>query len=237
MGANATTFVPSYTSGEVLTAANLSVTNSGIPVFANSTARTAAFGGTGEKTLAEGQYSYLEDTNVTSFWDGAAWQPVGASALTLIKTQTIGTAVTSVAVTDAFNATYDNYFITINGGVGSTDINLSTILTGSTANYYEGRFALTYSSAAITGGVINNGSNWEGVGTANTSTIFYAINISSPFLAKYTYANATYYNGSSAILSLNEHRVNTSYSGFTIGTNGMGNLTGGTIRVYGYANS
>ena len=49
MGANATTFVPAYVSGEVLTAADLTVTNSGIPVFADSTARDNSFGGTGEK--------------------------------------------------------------------------------------------------------------------------------------------------------------------------------------------
>jgi len=52
MGANATTSDPSYVAGEVLTAADLNVTNSGIPVFADSTARTNGFGGSGEKTLA-----------------------------------------------------------------------------------------------------------------------------------------------------------------------------------------
>ena len=93
MGANATTFVPAYVSGEVLTAANLTVTNSGIPVFADSTARTAAFGGTGEKVLAEGQYAYLESDNSTSFWDGSAWQPVAATPQVAIfnETQASGT--------------------------------------------------------------------------------------------------------------------------------------------------
>jgi hypothetical protein len=43
MGVNATTFVPAYVAGEVLTAANLTVTNSGVPVFADTTARDAAF--------------------------------------------------------------------------------------------------------------------------------------------------------------------------------------------------
>jgi hypothetical protein len=42
MGLNSTTFVPAYTSGEVLTAADLTVTNSGVPVFADTTARDAA---------------------------------------------------------------------------------------------------------------------------------------------------------------------------------------------------
>jgi hypothetical protein len=38
MGANAVTTVPVYVAGEVLTAADLNITNSGIPVFADSTA-------------------------------------------------------------------------------------------------------------------------------------------------------------------------------------------------------
>ncbi len=79
MGANAVTTVPVYTAGEVLTAADLNITNSGIPVFASTVERDAAFGGTGEKTLAEGQFAYLETGNVTQYYDGAAWQSVSAA--------------------------------------------------------------------------------------------------------------------------------------------------------------
>lgn len=79
MGANATTSVPTYTSGDVLTAANLNITNSGIPVFADAAARDAAFDGTGEKTLAEGQFAFLEDTNATQVYDGTVWAAVGGA--------------------------------------------------------------------------------------------------------------------------------------------------------------
>lgn len=110
MGANATTFVPAYVSGEVLTAADLTVTNSGIPVFADSTARDAAFGGTGEKVLAEGQYAYLESTNATQYYDGATWQPVGASAGLVYITGASFTSAASVSLaTNSFSTTYDNY--------------------------------------------------------------------------------------------------------------------------------
>lgn len=78
MGANATTTVPVYVAGEVLTAADLNITNSGIPVFADSTARDAGFGGTGEKTLAEGQFAYLESDNRVYYYDGAAWLQVSS---------------------------------------------------------------------------------------------------------------------------------------------------------------
>ena len=77
MGANAQTSVPTFTAGEVLTAANMNISaRTGIPVFATTVTRDAAFGGTGEKTLAEGQFAYLEDSNTTQYYDGAAWQSV-----------------------------------------------------------------------------------------------------------------------------------------------------------------
>ena len=72
MGANATTSVPVYVAAEVLTAADLNITNSGIPVFATTVTRDAAFGGAGEKTLAEGQFAYIEATDTTQYYDGAA---------------------------------------------------------------------------------------------------------------------------------------------------------------------
>ena len=81
MGANAQTSVPAFTAGQVLTAAQVTQINTGIPVFASSTERDAAFGGAGEKTLAEGQFAYLEDTDAVQVYDGSAWQTVGASSV------------------------------------------------------------------------------------------------------------------------------------------------------------
>jgi len=77
MGANAVTTVYDFTAGQVLTAAQMDNVNCGIPVFATTTTRDAAFGGTGEKTLAEGQFAYIEATNTTQYYDGSAWQPLG----------------------------------------------------------------------------------------------------------------------------------------------------------------
>ena len=56
MGANAQTSVPLYAAAEVLTAANMNISaGTGVPVFATTVTRDAAFGGAGEKVLAEGQ--------------------------------------------------------------------------------------------------------------------------------------------------------------------------------------
>jgi hypothetical protein len=106
MGANAVTTVPVYVAGEVLTAADLNITNSGIPVFAGTTERDAAFGGTGEKVLAEGQYAYLESTNATQFYDGAAWQAVTGGKVA---------QVVSTTKTDTFSASTSNTFTDITG--------------------------------------------------------------------------------------------------------------------------
>ena len=133
MGANATTFVPAYVAGEVLTAADLSVTNSGIPVFADSTARDNSFGGTGEKVLAEGQFAYLESTNATQYYDGAAWVAVNQSGLDLITTGTLSTASTNFA--GCFTSAYRNYKIVLDSITFSGASNLWVrLLVGTTPN-------------------------------------------------------------------------------------------------------
>jgi hypothetical protein len=79
MGANAQTTVPTFTASQVLTADQMNQSaRTGVPVFANTTARDAAFGSSGEKTLAEGQLCYLEDTNKVQYYDGSAWANLGS---------------------------------------------------------------------------------------------------------------------------------------------------------------
>ena len=79
MGANAQTTVPTFTAGQVLTADQQNQSaRTGVPVFADTTARDAAFGGAGEKTLAEGQLCYLESTDKVQFYNGTAWANLGS---------------------------------------------------------------------------------------------------------------------------------------------------------------
>lgn len=99
MGANAQTSVPKFTAGDVLTAANQNLSaGTGVPVFADTTARDAAFGGAGEKVLAEGQLCYLENLNIVQYYDGAAWATVGPSTSAVVQ-------VKSAAKTDTFTTT------------------------------------------------------------------------------------------------------------------------------------
>ena len=67
---------------DVLTAAqvNTYLMDQTVMRFADATARTAAFGGAGEATLAEGMMSYLMDTNSVEVYNGSAWVAIGGSS-------------------------------------------------------------------------------------------------------------------------------------------------------------
>jgi len=71
-----------FTSGSVLTAAqvNTYLMDQSVMRFATEAARTAAFGGAGEPTLAEGMMSYLMDSNSVQVYNGSAWVSIGGGA-------------------------------------------------------------------------------------------------------------------------------------------------------------
>ena len=236
MGANAVTTVPVYTAGEVLTAADMNITNSGIPVFATTTTRDAAFGGAGEKTLAEGQFAYIEATNTTQYYDGSAWVAVGASGLTLISATTVGSAVATVTVSGAFSSTYENYKITYTGGASSVSAPDIFMTLGATATaYYSIRSGYRYTAAALNFVDANNGVKWLVGGGAGTDPNI-NMDILGPNLAKKTYFNGLF-NASSGIANTAGYQDSaTQFTAFTISPD-TGTFTGGTIRVYGYANS
>lgn len=101
MGANAQTAVPAFTAGQVLTAAQQTQINTGIPVFATTTTRDAAFGGTGEKTLAEGQFAYIEASDTVQYYNGTSWLTFGGKIAQVVSTaKTDPFTTTSTSFTD-----------------------------------------------------------------------------------------------------------------------------------------
>ena len=240
--ANEQTTVPLFVAAEVLTAADMNISaGTGVPVFSNSTTRDAGFGGAGEKVLAEGQLCYLSDSNIVQYYSGASWATVGpatASALTLVSATTIGTTVASVTVSGAFSSTYENYQITVTGGVSSATTNLGLNLGSTTTGYYAAYARATYAGAADNAGDSNQ-AQWSRAGTCDSNTLISHLFLLSPNLAKKTtlqgwYSEATTGGSAGAISGfLND---STQYTAFTI-TPATGTLTGGTIRVYGYSNS
>ena len=131
MGDNAQTSVPKFTSGDVLTAANTNLLSNGIPVFSGTATRNDAFGGSGEKVLAEGQFAFLEDSNTTQFYDGAAWQTVGTTpGLVCVKAETAFTTASSVTADNVFTSAYTNYKIIMNYTTSTTNGTLLKLRVG-----------------------------------------------------------------------------------------------------------
>jgi hypothetical protein len=150
MGVNQQTSVPAFTVGQVLTAQQQTEINTGVPVFADTTARDAAFGGTGEKVLAEGQLCYLEDTNKVQYYDGSSWANLGS--MTNVEAFTAGGTFTPPA-----GVTYA--IAHIRAGGGGVGFGGSSAGAGGT------------SSVAFAGGTISaTGGNFGQFGRADTTT-------------------------------------------------------------------
>ena len=185
----------------------------------------------------DGQVISETDTDSLVVYKGSAWAPV--SGLTLVKAQTVGTAVSSVEVTSAFNATYDAYKIVLTGGALSTNERLTLTLGSTSTGYYASYFRTTsFSDASYDGQILNNGSGWLESGYGTSSGLGMNIELQSPFLAKTTILGGVYQRGNTTVVGngtisgmLND---TTSYTAFTI-TPVAGTMTGGTIAVYGYA--
>ena len=161
----------------------------------------------------------------------AAMDSIG---LWLVKSQTIGNGVSSVAVTGAFSTDYDNYKIIVSGGVGSTIQNLALQLGATVTGYYGGQMSVT-TSGVLAGVGMNNTSSWTLAGISSSNSNYLNAELLNPFLTKPTTLSS----------SRNDDRTagsygttagfldnSTSYTGFTLIVGGT--MTGGTIRVYGY---
>jgi len=158
--------------------------------------------------------------------------------LRLVKKQTIGTGVSSVNVTSAFSATYDNYKIIISSGVANTTGFLSLQLGSTTTAYYGGYTGVIYGNGAANLGNTNNGASFGQAGFVTADFINLDINVVNPFLAKRTLINGAFVGNSVGGVVAGLQDSNTSFTAFTLTPiGGATTLTGGTIYVYGYGAS
>jgi hypothetical protein len=250
---NEQTSVPLFASGEVLTASNMNLSaGTGVPVFATTTTRDAAFGGAGEKVLAEGQLCYLSSTNVTQQYNGTSWETVGpatAGGLVFISSTTI-TAATSTTISNIFTSTYNDYkmLITLRGSSDSNKLRM-TLTTGGTpvtTGYAAGNFIGDYSAGSPTtlsygyagsarfelGYIPNNTGN----PTINANI---QLDVFGPEASQRTALNGLTTSVWSGAANAGGMIIGfldslTSYDGVQI-TNSSGTNMTGTVVVYGYA--
>ena len=151
---------------------------------------------------------------------------------------TIGSAVTSVTVQGAFSATYDNYKIIISGGSASANGLLRLQLSGATSGYYSGTAGANLSNGTYAGLGTNNGSLWDAAGIHLTNDLVMNVDLLCPFLTKKKWLTANFVNFNSFNSygqTVGECSVSSSLTGFVISPT-SGNISGGTIRIYGYNN-
>ena len=162
-----------------------------------------------------------------------------AGGLQFIKSQTIGSGVSTVTVTGAFSTTYDNYKIIVSGGVASTSNTLDMILGSTTSGY--GRLQNLFSYNANTSLIDNDNftSAIVPVAGGTVNGLSGSVEVFQPFAAKAT----SFYGTFQMLLAGVTYGVRqvtgallntTSYTAFTL-TTSTGTITGGTISVYGYA--
>ena len=175
-------------------------------------------------------------------WSGATWDSPTATntllapyGLELVKTQTIGTAVTSVTVNDAFSATYDNYKILISGSNGAAQ-NTAIFLTynnSSGSSYNFGLFFVQFATGATgTAAAVNSSGGIRVAATGVSQNTNASFDILNPFLPISTTNHGSFINQGSAWISNGSDTNFASHTGFTLTTTTT--LTGGTIAVYGY---
>lgn len=238
MGLNAVTSVYDFTAGQVLTAAQMDNVNCGIPVFATTVTRDAAFGGTGEKVLAEGQYAYIEASNETQFYDGSAWQTLGGG-LTVVKAQTTFTAASSVSADNVFTSSYRNYSIVIEntGSVNGSNL-LMRLRVGGVAAATNYNYQILFANSSTVGGSLSSSQTSCRVGSNDTTFGVTSISLFSPQIAQATTINGqnnyttAAYTAPILYLFSSNHSTATAYDGVEFFPS-SGTITG-TYTIYGW---
>jgi hypothetical protein len=191
-----------------------------------------------------------ENSNVISVPTGhklnvtdAAGLQIGGSAvvsagLVFISRTTIGSAVSSVTLSNIFSADYDNYRILISGGSGSSNQFMQFSFPGAATAAYNyqiiyGAWNNTASASGASGAV----AYFPYMGTVTTTSLQGCVDIQSPYLTEQTFLGSFYarpgHIGCWCSSVLND---SSSYTGITVAP-ASGTFSDGNIDVYGYVKS
>jgi hypothetical protein len=157
--------------------------------------------------------------------------------LWLVKTQTVGSAVSTVTVSDVFSSTYDSYLVVLNDISASAGDRIRLTINGSAGSTYRyGGFRSSYSAAVIDSEQGNNLGYWVIALPGAAGKVQGTVVINNPNKAQPTSFSSAF-GGPTFSMSMNGYDTNTAAStGFLLDPESTGTLTGGTIKVYGYRN-
>jgi hypothetical protein len=206
-----------------------------VMTFAGTAARGSAI-----TEPVEGMVTYLEDLKRYDTYDGSNFVPL--AGLTLIKKQTIGSAVSSVVVSDVFSNDFENYRIILAGATASANVGVNIQFGSANSLYFGAAQSLTFANS-LSNTATSSGSfyTFASISTNNGGGAA-SMDIYNPFKEERTgFSGSNVYFRSDS--SLGHHRTfsgfqnsDTSFTGFTINAPSA-TLTGGSIEVYGYRKS
>jgi hypothetical protein len=175
------------------------------------------------KTFTTGEVLTASDTNTY----------LANSGLVYVTSATVGSGVSSVTVSSAFNSTYDNYKIVYTGGTGSTTTSIRMALGSANTEYYMMLTFVGWTSSAYTFLGVSNGAHWTTVGSMDANQTAVNLDVLNPFASKYTMLTGIYARSDLGGPLFGVQKSTSSFTAFTL-TPDSGTLTGGTITVYGY---
>ena len=182
-------------------------------------------------------YKIADHASRLTTLEGAA-----GSGLVFISRTTIGTAVSSVAVSGAFSTDYDNYKIVLNLDSASTGSYFNVTVGAAATGYYRTTTSgISYGAAGsnIIAYGAQNATSWSNLITYDPNGTGSVLEIQAPFLSLETKlqvitTNASAASGGALFISGGFLNDSTSHTSITF-TTVSGTVTGGTIDVYGYA--
>lgn len=162
----------------------------------------------------------------------STWNKAG---LWFVTSVSVGTAVTSIEILNAFNTNYDSYKIIGNGISATADESIRLVLGNaggySTTGYDSGGIFEAGGASLVASGVTTS---WNFLGSTDaTCGACIDIEVHNPFLTARSFARGTYARQNVYGTPTGTHNVSASYDRCKIEIV-SGTVTGGTIRVYGY---
>lgn len=169
--------------------------------------------------FASGDVLNASDMNAVGVW--------------LVKTQTIGSAVSSVQVTSAFTTDYRSYKVVVSDCTPSTTLSINITLGATATNYSWTGYYVDPATGTLNANSSSGTTSWASFMPGTTAGLSGFFDLIDPFEARPTKIFAANARDGLTIDYQGLLKDTTSYTSFTLTTT-TGTLTGGTIRVYGF---
>ena len=217
-----------FTAGDTLVIQNI---GAGVTTVTAGTATVSSAGPLAIPQNGSGTL-YFTSAGVSIFYPSAG--PAASSGLTFISSTTASS--TSFTISNCFSATYDNYILLFSNVTKSASPGKFRMRLGSgTAHAFNLQY-LSFTSAAFTTDTNATTGNFINL-DAGYTTQGGAITINSPFLTAPTTVGGLGQTTTEFYIINGIETSSTSFTDITFSNTNAVNFTGGTIKVYGYANS